>query len=112
MPSFFVDSLNDEEFEDLFKRFCSMIVFYEKKKLSISSIFIFLIDNQEFLDILVEEANLKCRVDCMRRILKLHPNIAKSKVIIYKALLDEDRRKAARKLVVAEIDDETSGESE
>lgn len=86
MSSFFSEHVTDEEFEFVFKKLCTMVVFYEKKRLSVSAVFIFLVDNPEFVDYLVEEANLGNRMDAFRKIVKMYPNIVKSKVVLYRAL--------------------------
>ena len=63
MSSFFSEHVTDEEFEFVFKKLCTMVVFYEKKRLSVSAVFIFLVDNPEFVDYLVEEANLGSKIE-------------------------------------------------
>lgn len=114
MSSFFVETVSDEEFEVIFKKLCTMVVFFEKKRLSVASVFVFLLDNQDFVDYLVEEANMRSRIDAFRRIAKVHPNITKSKIVINRALTSEAERKKKNASYQENYDDDISdtGDSE
>lgn len=106
MSSFFAETVNDEEFELIFKKLCTMVFFFEKKRLSVAAVFVFLLDNEEFVDYLVEEANMKSRIDAFRRIAKVHPNITKSKIVINRALTTEAERKKKNARIQENYDDD------
>jgi len=76
-----VQSLYDKDLEHTFYSFCSFVCMSTNKKQNIANIFLYVLENQEILNLYMELGDHSTKYDAIRSFLTIEPSLQKSKYI-------------------------------